>query len=417
MADRAHTLVVLAKAPVPGRVKTRLQTRFSPAEAASLAAASLADSLDAVRAAGARHRILALDGVTGPVSGFELARQPGGGLDVRLEAAFAAAFRAAPGPVLLIGMDTPQVTPELLDLDWQGADAVLGPAEDGGFWAVGLRRPGPGAFLGVAMSTDRTGRDQHRRLLERGLRVRLLPTLRDVDTPADADAVAALAPGTRFARAHRRLLIGAHRAVQLYETALAGGEVFVEGDGDRRRLDVTRWVADPDAADRLLLSRCEPPVLDVGCGPGRLVGAVAASGRAALGVDISAGAVALTAARGAGVLRRAVEQPLPGEGRWGTLLLVDGNVGIGGDPHALLRRCVSLLRPGGLLLVEADADDQVDGRPRLRLVDGVGRAASLPWARLGAAALLRTAAAAGLRPVEEWRAAGRVFLALRTAAA
>ena len=99
--------------------------------------------------------------------------QPPGTLNDRLTAAFAAAFgRAESGPALLIGMDTPQVTPRLLDTDWQGADAVLGLSEDGGFWAIGLR-PGhpPGIFDGVPMSTDRTGSAQLARLTRLGLRV------------------------------------------------------------------------------------------------------------------------------------------------------------------------------------------------------------------------------------------------------
>jgi hypothetical protein len=144
---------------------------------------------------------------------------------------------------------------------------------------------------------------------------------------------------------------------------------------------------------------------------------VAGSGSAALGVDLSAGALRLAAGRGASVLRRAVQGPLPGEGRWGTVLLMDGNIGIGGHPEALLRRCRALLRAGGLLLVEADPDDHADGRHQLRLLDGAGRwAGPMPWATLGSAALLRLAAESGLMPVEEWRAEGRVFLALRRSA-
>ncbi|MYW19526.1 DUF2064 domain-containing protein, partial [Streptomyces sp. SID2955] len=100
---------------------------------------------------------------------------------------------------VLIGMDTPQVTPELLTVDFSGYDACFGPAEDGGFWALGLVRPDPALLRGVPMSTARTGAVQRRRLVAAGLRVRDLPRLRDVDTAADAAAVAALAPHGRFA--------------------------------------------------------------------------------------------------------------------------------------------------------------------------------------------------------------------------
>lgn len=120
------------------------------------------------------------------------------GLDARL----AAAFGHRPGPALLIGMDTPQVTPELLDVDFTGCDAWFGPAADGGFWALGLADPGPAEALlrGVPMSTPETGAVQRERLRAAGLRVRELPCLRDVDTAADAAEVAALAPTGRFAR-------------------------------------------------------------------------------------------------------------------------------------------------------------------------------------------------------------------------
>jgi hypothetical protein len=121
--------------------------------------------------------------------------QCGGPLDERL----AAAFAAVPGPALLIGMDTPQVTPDLLAVDWQTADAVFGPAADGGFWALGLRVPDPALLRGVPMSTPDTGAIQLARLLTAGLRVADLPRLRDVDTAADAVAVARQAPLTRFA--------------------------------------------------------------------------------------------------------------------------------------------------------------------------------------------------------------------------
>ncbi|SEC23042.1 hypothetical protein SAMN05216532_0832 [Streptomyces sp. 2231.1] len=191
------TLLVIAKEPRPGRVKTRLTPPFSPEEAAQLAEASLADTLHAVAAAPASRRVLVLDGSPGPwlPPGFEVVPQCAGGLDERL----ADAFAHCPGPALLIGMDTPQVTPELLTVDFADCDACLGPAEDGGFWALGLADPDPALLRGVPMSTPVTGPLQRERLVAAGLRVRDLPALRDVDVAADARAVAALAPHGRFA--------------------------------------------------------------------------------------------------------------------------------------------------------------------------------------------------------------------------
>ncbi|MEW1776856.1 DUF2064 domain-containing protein [Streptomyces sp. NPDC086777] len=191
------TLLVIAKEPRPGRVKTRLTPPFSPAQAAALAEASLADTLDAVAAAPAARRVLVLDGEPGPwlPPGFDVVPQCGGGLDERL----ADAFAHCSGPALLIGMDTPQVTPGLLTVDFAGYDAYFGGAEDGGFWALGLADPDPALLRGVPMSTQETGARQRQRLVGAGLRVCDLPRLRDVDTADDAAAVAALVPHGRFA--------------------------------------------------------------------------------------------------------------------------------------------------------------------------------------------------------------------------
>ncbi|MFJ4693055.1 DUF2064 domain-containing protein [Streptomyces sp. NPDC088766] len=191
------TLLVIAKEPLPGRVKTRLTPPFAPWEAAALAAAALADTLAAVAAAPAVRRLLVLDGAPGPwlPPGFDVVPQCAGGLDERL----AEAFACCEGPALLIGMDTPQVTPNLLTVDFAGCDAYFGPAEDGGFWALGLAEPDPALLRGVPMSTPSTGAVQRERLVAAGLRVRDLPRLRDVDDARDARAVAALAPHGRFA--------------------------------------------------------------------------------------------------------------------------------------------------------------------------------------------------------------------------
>jgi len=184
-------------------------------------------------------------------------------------------------------------------------------------------------------------------------------------------------------------------------------------DGWLLPLEVERWCAEADAADREVLRRCEGAVLDVGCGPGRLVAALAAQGRPALGIDVSEAAVAHTVRLGGQALRRSVFEPVPGEGRWDTALLIDGNVGIGGDPHALLRRMSQLLARGGLLVAETAPVD-VDERVRVRVADGRGASGtSFPWARLGTPALLRHAGRAGWRPEGQWTADGRSFLALR----
>jgi glycosyltransferase A (GT-A) superfamily protein (DUF2064 family) len=206
---RRTTLLIIAKEPVPGRVKTRLTPRYSPEQAAELAQAALVDTLTAGLALPAHRRILVLDGRARAwlPAGYEVLPQVAGGLDARL----AAAFGLCDGPALLVGMDTPQVTPALLapafaGTAWHACDAWFGPAADGGFWALGLAEPRrPELLLGVPMSTARTGELQRHRLTAAGLRVHDLPVLRDVDTPQDAAEVAGLAPDTRFARAVREL--------------------------------------------------------------------------------------------------------------------------------------------------------------------------------------------------------------------
>ena len=197
---------MLAKAPVAGRVKTRLCPPFTPAEAAVLAEAALRDTLDAAAGAGADRLLVALDGHPGDwlPHGAVVVDQGAGTLAQRL----ARAWSHVRGGALQIGMDTPQVTPALLAdglaaLDHPGTDAVLGLAEDGGWWAIGMHRADPAAFAGVPMGRDDTGDRQRKQLHALGHRVTLLPTLLDVDTVADALAVAALVPHTRFAAAVR----------------------------------------------------------------------------------------------------------------------------------------------------------------------------------------------------------------------
>jgi uncharacterized protein len=200
---REVALVVIAKAPRPGRSKTRLCPPCTPVEAAALAAAALADTLAAVEGAPARRRLLALDGeLPGVPAGFEVVPQRGNGLGERLGNALA----AAGGPALVVGMDTPQLTSRDIEtaaerLSRGDAGAVLGPALDGGYWTIGLREPDSTAFDGVPMSSHRTCDEQRRRLGELDVRVATLWPMRDVDTIEDARAVARECPESAFAAA------------------------------------------------------------------------------------------------------------------------------------------------------------------------------------------------------------------------
>ncbi len=192
-------VVVMAKACLPGRVKTRLSPPYSPADAARIAAASLADTLAFVAGLPVQRRILAFDGERAPaIAGFEVIAQPGGGLDVRI----AAALDVCDQPALVIGMDTPQlrvghVRPALAGLerdDRVASDAWLGPATDGGFWALAIRRPRSDLVRGVPMSRADTGARQRERLEDAGLRVEALPTLTDLDDASSLAAVLAHSP-------------------------------------------------------------------------------------------------------------------------------------------------------------------------------------------------------------------------------
>jgi rSAM/selenodomain-associated transferase 1 len=199
-------ILVMAKAPVPGRVKTRLCPPYDPGQAAAIARAALSDTLAAVAEVGTERRVLVLSGCYAPPGGWSLVPQRGTGLAERLACAFADTAR--PGVAsLVVGMDTPHLDPAVLAAAVKAladADAVLGPATDGGFWLLGLREPGHAeALRAVPMSVPDTGARAGAALRGRGLRLAYAPPLRDVDTAADAWAVARAHPHLTFAAAVR----------------------------------------------------------------------------------------------------------------------------------------------------------------------------------------------------------------------
>ncbi|MGW2961398.1 class I SAM-dependent methyltransferase [Streptomyces sp. NPDC001220] len=183
-------------------------------------------------------------------------------------------------------------------------------------------------------------------------------------------------------------------------------------DGRRIRMPVHRWHEQPTAADNTVLERCAGPVIDIGCGPGRMCRALLSQGVFALGVDITPRAVALTTALGGLALRASVFDRLPAEKGWGTVLLIDGNIGIGGDPRGLLRRCGGLIAPTGCLVVEVDPQD-VQEQCIARFENVRGQAGPyFPWARLGRPALHRIAAGLALTVTDQWTSGHRCFATL-----
>ncbi|MGH8869892.1 MAG: methyltransferase domain-containing protein [Actinomycetes bacterium] len=202
-------------------------------------------------------------------------------------------------------------------------------------------------------------------------------------------------------------------ALTPYDVALrTGGPCWVRGcDGAAHPLPLNRWLADADEDDQAMLSRCAGATLDVGCGPGRLTAALAQRGVVALGVDVSAEAVRTAHARGAPALCRDVFRGVPGERRWAHVLLADGNIGIGGDPVALLARTRDLLAPGGTVVADVRGRSTGVQRFTLRLEGPHAPPATIPWAVLGRDALPGVAATAGLT-VRDVRPVGRRWVAV-----
>jgi SAM-dependent methyltransferase len=200
---------------------------------------------------------------------------------------------------------------------------------------------------------------------------------------------------------------------ELYEHALAGRArpVIEHADGSRIPLAVEGWLhATP--GDKSILDRCEGPTLDIGSGPGRLTVALAERGIPALGIDITPYAVGLARSSGALVMLRDVFDRVPGTGRWGTVLLADGNIGIGGDPAALLRRVGELLAPNGRALVELDPPGRPLRREQVRLCHAGSASAWFPWAYVGADHITEVAEDAGLGEVETWSVDNRWFASI-----
>ena len=206
--------------------------------------------------------------------------------------------------------------------------------------------------------------------------------------------------------------------LDVYGAALHGAPARVRySDGRCRPLDTPTWTAAAAPGDDALLARCGSATLDVGCGPGRLVHALARAGVDATGVDLAPAAVALARARGAEVLHADVHDPVLDGTRWSTVLLADGNIGIGGDPAALLRRAAALLTADGAVVVELDPPRTPTGRVRVRLESGTHRSPWFPWAHVAADGVDEVALPAGLQVVEAWSDAGRHFAALSRACA
>jgi SAM-dependent methyltransferase len=207
-------------------------------------------------------------------------------------------------------------------------------------------------------------------------------------------------------------------ALSVYEHALLGapegaGALHAVGeDGSRRLLPIGRWLGTPDAAEETVLARAVGPVLDIGCGVGRHVVALRGRGVRAVGVEISSVAVAIARERGAEVIEAsAFEHPTTSD--WRTILLLDGNIGIGGDAVRLLRRCAVLLAPGGGVLVELEPPATAPRAQRVRLEGARVASDWIPWHFVDFEEIGRLAAAAGFAVADRWQADGRWFAHLR----
>lgn len=203
-----------------------------------------------------------------------------------------------------------------------------------------------------------------------------------------------------------------------YASALRGGELLYLSDTRARfharvTMDVARWNADADDADLTLLSRVTGPVLDIGCGPGRMVRAAMALGMHAVGIDVSTAALEIASGLGGSFVKGSVFDRVPGEGMWQTTLLVDGNVGIGGDIPNLLARCRDLLAASGEIVVELNPDANHEQHFFAEVVDSRGnRSDSFPWAEIGLARLSLMLGGLGLELVQSWEIDGRAFCRL-----
>jgi SAM-dependent methyltransferase len=204
----------------------------------------------------------------------------------------------------------------------------------------------------------------------------------------------------------------------LYSEALSGGVDLVArlDDGTAWPVDVAPWLGCASASDERLLARAYGPVLDVGCGPGRHVHALARRGILAVGVDVTPAAVALARRGGADVVHGSIFDHLPGAGTWSTALLLDGNIGIGGCPIALLGRLATMLRSGGRVLAELEAPGSGLRSGRVRLDGGARTSAPFAWARVAVDAIDEPAAVAGFGVTERWSDDGRWFAALEAGA-
>jgi SAM-dependent methyltransferase len=176
-------------------------------------------------------------------------------------------------------------------------------------------------------------------------------------------------------------VVSARRA---YEAALRGADCYLVGMGPRPTpLPTARWRAPATPSDRRLLACCQGATLDVGCGPGRMTAALLGHGHPALGIDVSEVAVTQARARGVPALVRDVFGPVPAQRRWDTILLADGNIGIGGNPERLLGRARRLLRTGGVVVADLARPGVRTQAYQLCLMVDHARTAPFSWAVVG----------------------------------
>ncbi len=203
---------------------------------------------------------------------------------------------------------------------------------------------------------------------------------------------------------------------RVFASALRGRPcVFLDADGVRAPLPIEAWLRDADPVDEEFLALCDGPTVDIGCGPGRMAQALARTGRPVLGIDVVPEAIRLSLGRGVTALLRDVFDPIPGEGRWGSALLADGNIGIGGDPVALLERLRQLVAPTGRVVVELAPPGTGVQTRHVRLETEVGQSEPFAWTLVGTDAITAVAAASGLEAVSHHRFGDRFGAVLAVA--